>query len=150
MSNITVEEAQVWCQRTKLSLGSLDGGLEAQIVSTVLARLGTAYDTSTWLTTHTTPMVVKTIIAMYYAAWMHNKQYADDNDDTNAYADKLMQMADAALANLLDGTTEIPGVDPIVDSGAPSYYPTDASSAMPATVEDPSLGPAAFSMSTIF
>jgi hypothetical protein len=151
MSNIIVEEAQVWCERTKLDLGSsLDGGLEGQVASTVLARLGSTYNTSTWTTTLTTPPVVKTIIAMFYAAWMYNKRYSDDNDDTNAYADKLMEMAEAMLVNLLDGTTEIPGVDPTVDSGAPAFYPTDASSAECPTWDDQSLGPAAFSMQTKF
>lgn len=151
MGNITVEEAQVWCQRTKLDLGvQLDGGLEVQVASPIIARIGTIYDTSGWTTSVNTPQIVKTIIAMYYAAWMYNKQYSDDNDDTNAYADKLMAMADAMLQNILDGTTEIPGIDPTTDSGAPSFYPTDASSALEPTVEDPSLGPAKFSLGTIF
>lgn len=151
MANITVEEAQAWCQRNKLDLGSaLDGALEVQVASPVLARIGTTYDTSSWVSSSTTPQIVKTIIAMYYVAWTYDKLYSDDNDDTNAYADKLMAAADAALANILDGTTEIPGVDPTSNSGAPSFYPTDASSALDPTVEDPSLGGAKFSMGTIF
>lgn len=151
MANITVEEAQVWCERTKLDLkGQLDGGLETQVSSTVLARIASTYDVSTWVSSLTTPVIVKTIISMFYAAWLYNRLYSDDNDDTNAYADKLMEMAEAALSNILDGTTEIPGVEPTGDAGSPSFYPTDASSALSPTTEDPSLGPAAFSMGTIF
>ena len=151
MTNIVVGDAQAWCQPNKLNLGSaLDGDLEVQVSSGILARIASTYDVSTWTTPATTPQVVKTIIAMFYAAWMYNKQYSDDNDDTNGYADKLMEMAEAMLVNILDGTTEIPGIDPTVDSGAPSFYPTDTSSAQCPTVEDPSLGPAKFSMGTIF
>jgi|SRR5690242_73738 len=151
MGNITVEEAQVWCQRNKLDLGvQLDGGLEVQVSSQILGRVAAVYDTSSWTTSLNTPQLVKTIIAMYYAAWTYNKLYSDDNTDTNAYADKLMAMADAMLQNIIDGITEIPGVEPVGDSSEPSFYPTDASSALEATVEDPSLGPAKFSMGTVF
>jgi hypothetical protein len=151
MSNTTVGEAQAWCTRSKLELGnSLDGELETQISSVVLAKIGTTYDVSTWVTALTTPKIVRTIIAMYYAAWMYDKLFSDDNGDANQYAEKLRAAADDMLSNILDGTTEIPGVIPTTDSGAPSFYPTDESSAMPATVEDPSLGPAWFSMGTIF
>lgn len=151
MGNIVVGEAQVWCERTKLDLGSqLDGELEVQIASHVVARIATVYDTSSWTTSTSTPQIVKTIIAMSYAAWMYDRLYSDDNDDTNAYADKLRATADAMLANILDGTTEIPGIDPTSDSGAPSFYPTDGSSALEPTTDDPSLGPARFSMGTIF
>jgi hypothetical protein len=151
MSNIAVEDAQAWCQKNKLDLGSvLDGDLETQISTHVIARISTTYDVSTWVTAPTTPQLVKTIISMYYAAWMYRKLYSDDNGDSNAYATELMAAADAMLANILDGTTELPGIIPTVDSGAPAFYPTDESSALEATVEDPSLGPAHFSMGTIF
>jgi hypothetical protein len=151
MSNISISEAQAWCQKNKLDLGTtLDDELEKQVSSQVLTRVATAYDVSGWTDTYTTPEIIKTVIAMYYAAWMYDKLYSDDNDDTNAYADKLMQMAEAILLNILGGVTEIPGVDPILDSGSPAFYPTDASSAQCATSDDPSLGPAAFSMSTRF
>lgn len=151
MGNITVEEAQVWCERTKLDLGAqLDGGLEEQVSSQILGRVATIYDTSSWVSSLTTPKLIKTIIAMYYTAWMYNKLYSDDNDDTNGYADKLMSMADTLLQNIMEGLTVIPGVTPTDDPSEPSFYPTDASSALEATVEDPSLGPAKFSMGTIF
>jgi hypothetical protein len=151
MSNIIVREAQAWCQENKLDLGSsLDDELEKQVSSQVLTRVATAYNVSGWTDTYNTPEIIKTVIAMYYAAWMYNKLYSDDNDDTNAYADKLMAMAEAILLNILAGVTEIPGVDPTLDSGSPAFYPTDASTASCATYEDPSLGPAAFTMSAKF
>jgi hypothetical protein len=151
MSNIAIGEAQAWCERTKLDLGrNLDGELEANISSQILARVAMTYDVSSWITSDTTPKLIRSIIAMYYAAHEYYRRYANDNDDTNAYADKLTAMADAALANILDGTTIIPGILPTGDSSAPSFYPTDVSSAQCATEDDPSLGPAKFSMGHVF
>jgi len=151
MSNIVISEAQAWCQVNKLDLGmSLDDDLEVQVTSQILARVATLYDVSGWISYNTTPQMIRTPIAMYYAAWMYMKLYSDDNDDANAYALKLMEMADVMLQNIIDGITVIPGIDPIFDNGSPAFYPTDASSAQCATYEDPSLGPAAFTMSEKF
>lgn len=151
MSNIIVTDAQAWAERTKLALGTtLDGDLETQVSTQVLARVATAYDVSGWVDSDSTPDLIKTVIAMYYVAWTYDKIYSDDNDDANAYSAKLMAMAETILTNILSGTTPIPGVVPINDQGAPSFYPTDLSSASCPTSTDSSLGPAAFSMGTTF
>lgn len=151
MSNITVGEAQAWAQENKLDLGNaLDGELEVQVSSQVLARVATAYDTSSWVTADTTPQLIKTICAMYYVAWMYEKLYSDDNSDENAYAQRLMERADAMLQNILDGDTPLPGIPPTNDQTQPAFYPTDISSATEPTIDDPSLGPAKFTMGSVF
>jgi len=151
MSNITVDEAQAWAEKSKLDLVSeLDGELEKQIANQVLARVATAYTVSGWTSSYNTPTLIKQIIAMFYVGWIYERQYSDDNNGPNVYGDKLLAMAEAALQNILDGVTEIPGVDPVLDSGAPSFYPTDLSSAQCPTPEDRSLGDAKFSMGNIF
>jgi hypothetical protein len=151
MSHITVDEAQAWAEKSKLDLVSaLDGELEKQIASQVLARVATAYDVSGWTTSINTPTLLKQIIAMFYVGWIYERQYSDDNNGPNVYGDKLLEMAEKALQNILDGLTELPGVVPILDSGAPSFYPTDLSSAQCPTPWDRSLGDAKFSMGTVF
>jgi hypothetical protein len=151
MANITVGEAQAWAEKTKLDLGtSLDGELEMQVSTQVLGRVATAYDVSGWVDYNTTPSIIKTAISMYYVAWMYERLYSDDNTDENAYAVKLMAMADAIIANIIDGVLIITGVVPTNDQGSPTFYPTDASSAQCANRWDPSLGPASFSMGQVF
>jgi hypothetical protein len=151
MSNITVDEAQAWAEKSKLDLvSSLDGELEKQVASQVLARVATAYNVSGWTTSTTTPTTIKTIISMMYVGWLYERTYSDDNNGPNVYGDKLLAMAEVMLQNILDGITEIPGIEPTLDSGAPSFYPTDASSAQCPTSDDRSLGDAKFSMGTVF
>jgi hypothetical protein len=150
MAHITVADAQAWAQPTKLDLDNvLDGDLEGQVSTQILARVATAYDTSSWLTTATTPALVKSIIAMYYIAWLYERLYSDDNTDENAYAVKLMQWAEDLLTNIISGVTPI-GVVPANDQSSPAFYPTDVSSASEPTEDDPSLGPASFSMGQVF
>lgn len=151
MSNITIEEAQAWCMKPKLDLGrALDGALETQLSTQVLSRVAMTYDVSSWSTAVATPKLIRTILAMKYAAFEYYKRFSDDNDDANAYAAKLDGMADNMLANILDGVTVIPGVIPTSSGSSPSFYPTDASTAATPTASDSSLGPAAFSMGTVF
>jgi hypothetical protein len=61
----------------------------------------------------------------------------------------LKENAGMLIQGLIDGTIEIPGVPP-TSSPNPSFYPNDASSALEPTLEDPSLGPARFSMGKVF
>lgn len=148
MSHISVEDAQAWSEPTKLDLGSsLDWELEEQIASQVLGKVAQAFDTSSWLDRPTTPTVVRSIIAMYYTAWYYDRTFSSDNE-ANVYAEKLRAAADAYLQNILEGLTPIDGV--VTSTGSPVFYPTDASSAMEPTVDDPSLGPPKFSMGTVW
>jgi hypothetical protein len=148
--NIHFNEAQAWAERTKLDLGtSLEGWLESQVSSQVLARVAQAYDTSSWVDETTTPQLVRTIIAMRYIAWIYARTYSD-NSDGDSYSDLLLSQSDAMLQNIIDGVTVIPDEDPTSDLSEPMFYPTDVSSASEPTLEDPSLGPAKFSMGIIF
>lgn len=149
MARILLSDAQGWAESTKLPLSSLDVSLLDQIESEVLARVSSAYDTSTWLDAATTPTVIKVIFAKTYVAWVYDRQYSENQTQGNDYAMLLRQNAEMLITGLIDGTINIPGVIP-TGSGIPSYYPNDASSAMPPTIDDPSLGPAKFSMGKVF
>jgi hypothetical protein len=149
--HISQQDAQAWLEKSKLTLSSLESGLEGQIATQVLGRIAQAYDTSAWVDSSTTPPMVRSIIAMYYAAWLYSKTYSEDETGSNWYADQLRTMADALVLGIIDGTTDIGVVpDTTLAGTGPAYYPSDLSSAQTTTADDPSLGPAAFTMGKVF
>lgn len=150
MARTTLDQAQGWLERTKLTLSEFDVALLSQVEAQVLARVSMAYDTSTWVDTTTTPVLVQSVIAMVYAARFYNRQYSEDQD-TSTYADKLLLIAESNILGIIDGTfdlIEIPGN--VASAAGPAYYPTDASSLLEPTDLDPSLGEAKFTMSRVF
>lgn len=149
MARVTQREIQSWLELTKLNLPALNTDLLAQLEEEVLVQLSSVYNTSTWLDEVTTPKIVRVIIAKIYASIHIDKMYSENQDEGNDYAARLMANANMLLAGLMSGLFEIPGVvSP--NPGTPSFYPTDASSAMEPTTEDPSLGPARFSLGKVF
>lgn len=150
MSRITQAEAQGWAETTKLPI-TLDTNLLDQIEEEVIARLRSVYDTSGWTTSATTPRLVRTAIAKLYVSWLYNRVYSEDEGVTNDFAQRLAANSEMIVSGLLDGTIELPAPDvSLISGGGPGFYPTDASSAMAPTTDDPSLGPARFSMGTVF
>ena len=151
MPLITIAEAQAWAEQTKMrkATEALDVPLLAQVESEVVARLSSATTTTTWLDPSSTPQLVRTIIAKMYISWLIDKFYAED-ENLNAYAGRLAADASTLLLGIVAGDVEIPGVENTTGSGQPSFYPTDASSALLPTAADPSLGGPRFSMGTVF
>jgi hypothetical protein len=152
VANVTLEEVNAWGDGTKLLLSDLDIELEAAQASQVLASLSRVYDISTWINETMTPSLVRKIIAMMYMGWYYQKTYSED-ESTNSYGLMLLGQADSLLQGLVAGTLEIPGgvVPATIDSTqSPLYYPTDASSALEPTTDDPSLGGPAFTMGKIW
>jgi hypothetical protein len=152
MANIDVQEAQAWCETTKLNLGTaLDGELEASITSQVLTQVAQVFDTSSWVDNTTTPKLIRSIISMYYVAWIYDRTYAEDSPaGSRSYADKLKTRADSLLEAIMSGNVTLPEATPTVDTGSPYFYPTDSSSALPADDDDTSLGPEKFTMGVIW
>ena len=153
MARITLLQAQGWVEGTKFTIASLatepNASLLAMIESEVIARISSAADTSTWVNDSTTPLLVQVAIAKKFISWAYRRQYSESiTEDDAAYAALLDANAELIILGIIDGTIEIPGVTPT--SGFPAFYPTDASSAMLPTYEDPSLGPNKFSMGTTF
>jgi len=148
MSRISIREAQAWAEGTKLTISILDTDLLDHMEEEVVQQLASGFDISTWTSETTTPKLVRTIISKLYVAWVYDRTYSEDIEQGNGYADRLKSNANNLLAGLLAGTIELPGVPDV--SGSPVFYPTDASSALEPTRDDPSLGPAAFSMGMKF
>jgi len=150
MALITPSDAQGWAESTKLNLSALDVSLLGQIETEVLARISSIYATTAWLDPSTTPVLIKVIIAKTYVAWVYDRAYSENQEEGNDYAAMLRANAELLITGLIDGTIDIPGETPTGAGSGPGYYPNDASSAQEPTFDDPSLGPAKFSMGKVF
>lgn len=155
MARVTIPELQAWVEGTKLTFGqSLPtplANLLVQIEEEVIVRIDTsAYDTSTWVDETTTPRIVRVAIAKKFVAWVYRRQYSEDIGDSDAsYSAQLEANAETLIQGIVDGSIEIPD-EPATNAGSPIFYPTDESSASCPTWDDPSLGPAKFSMNSVF
>ena len=152
MSRITLQMAKGWAETTKFNIGELDTDLLDQIETEVLSAVASQYDTSLWVDELTTPRLVRTAIAKMYVSWTYNKAYSEDEGVSNEYANRLQANADKIVSGIVDGTLTLDDAVPINTDGAgqPAFYPDDASSAQCPTWDDPSLGPATFSMGLKF
>lgn len=149
--HITVDEANAWADRFKLNFGELDSELENSQAVQVLARVSQAYTVTSWVDSATTPSLVRKIIAMMYVGWYYQRTYSEDGE-MNSYGVMLITAAENLLSGIVDGSLAL--VDAVVGtdlhSSEPGFYPTDASSALVPTTTDSSLGPAKFTMGTIW
>jgi len=151
MAHITAEEARAWADGTKLTVAALDTDLEEQLAEEVIQRLAGSFTVTTWLDEVTTPKLVRVIIAKLYMAWTYDRSYSEDIEEGSNYAARLKANAELLIAGLIDGTIPLPDATPGASStGQVAFYPTDASSAQQPTFDDPSLGPAQFSMGMRF
>jgi hypothetical protein len=157
VAHISVSDAQAYATPRKLDLGtSLDGDLENSVATQVLAQLHSAYNTTTWVDESTTPVLVQSIIGMYYVAWYYQRTYAEDTG-TATYADRLLRWAQMLINGILAGNTALVDV-PVGSStyGEAAFYPNDQSSRTDPNnldITDPergSVGPAYFTMGQVF
>lgn len=149
MARISIQQAAAWAEKTKLNITELDTDLLTQIEDQVLGMLAGGFDTSTWLDSSSTPPIVQQILSMLYVSWFYNRQYSEDQEHVNVYATLLRAEAESLIVGLLDGSITMPG-QPESTEASPSFYPNDASTAADPTSDDTSLGPASFSMGTVF
>lgn len=149
--HISAAEANAWLEPTKLALTTIDEDLESQITIMIFSRLLGSFDTTTWVNFASTPQIVRTVIAMYYVAWIYDRAYSD-NGEASDYAERLRQYADLTVAGILGGGIELVEFpDANAGMSSPSFYPNDVSSAQdPLLSSDPSAGPPSFTMGTVF
>jgi hypothetical protein len=154
MGRIEVGDARAWAEDTKLKITSLDLGLLQKVESQVIGRLAVVYPQSfgAWLSSTTTPELLKTVISMLYVSWFYQRQYSEDESNTNDYARLLEARANDIIESIIAGTiilVEVPTGGGVAHGGA-AVYPDDASSLLCPTWDDPSLGPSKFSMGQVF
>jgi hypothetical protein len=150
MARVTLAEIQGWVDPIKLTLASIDTELLANIETETLAKVATVYDTTTWLDVATTPKLIRTAISKYYASWIIDRMYSENQDEGSDYAKRLCDNADSIIIAILERTIIIPEVPADPTSFSASYYPNDASSAQTPTADNPSLGGPYFSLGRTF
>lgn len=150
MPRITISEAKAWAEPTKLLITSLDTELLNLLEEEILSRISSAYTVTGWTNETNTPRLVRAAIAKAYVAWVYRRSYSEALSDTDtSYADQLLANSELIVSGIVDGSIEVPG-EPEPFTGSPAFYPTDASSLLEPTVDDPSLGPSKFSMGMVF
>jgi hypothetical protein len=152
MPRVTPQEVQSWLEGTKSDLaGSLDSDFLRQIEARVLGQIASAYPVSAWVSVGTTPELVRVCIAMKYAAWFYRRTYSEEGE-TNQYATLLDTSANALITGIINGSIILPDATSATTVAGPSFYPSDASSALDPInfPDDRSVGPGAFSMNKIF
>ena len=150
MARVAVSEVQAWLEPAKLTLAALDGALLDQLEEEILVQLSPQYTISGWTTPVTTPKIVRVIIAKTYASFYIDRAYSENQDGGNDYAARLMANANMLLTGLISGSIDIPDVPAANSSSAPSFFPTDASSAQEPTSENPEFGGPYFSLGRVF
>jgi hypothetical protein len=152
MSYIGIQEARAWAEKTKLDLGtSLDDELEASIAAQVVGQIAQVYETSSWVSPSTTPKLVRSVVAMLYVSWIYSRTYAEDvGPGVTTYGELLRQRAEDLLASIISGAVVLTDGDPNEDTGSPTFYPTDVSTATEPSYDDTSLGAEKFTMGVIW
>lgn len=158
-AHITTSQVQSWLESTKLNISTIDTNLEAQVSSEVIGRLTETYSayTASWVDSTTTPAIVQRVIAMTYAGWLYDRQYAEIESQTpgTSYGVVLRNWATTLLADIIRGSVSIAEIEPNQPAVAPMFYPNDLSSTTDAVrtntdCDDLSLGPAFFGVDKVF
>jgi hypothetical protein len=126
---VTLADISAWGEKTKLApaLVAIDELLLQQVTAEVLAHMGVVANTAAWTNDTNTPVMVKTIIAKMYLAWLIDRQYSED-EDLSAYS-ALLRAGAVSLQTLIETSQiDIPGVTDVDDTagdGLPGMYPLD-------------------------
>ena len=129
MYDITTQ-IQSWLNVSKYSL--LNSGVDQDQVQAaadyINSALSVRYDTSTWVTDETTPGMVLRMIAMLTASYTLRKAISEDEGE-HTYPDWLEQRVEFLIAGIIDGTLDIPDIEPDPNApgtAGPEFWPTDA------------------------
>lgn len=150
MTRVALSEVQAWVEPSKVNLTALDSELLSSLEEEVLVQLTSQYNVSGWINPATTPKIVRVIIAKTYASFHIDRAYSENQDGGNDYAARLMANANMLLTGLVSGSIDIPDVPATNSSTAPSFFPTDASSAQLSTASNPEFGGPYFSLGRVF
>lgn len=150
-SIIELSDAQAWIDQVgnKLPLASLDDALVSSLAEQLKGRLGQQYNVEAWTNTNNTPALIKKILGMQYIGWHYQRVFANDTDNVSNYGARLLEEAEKLIVALTTGVLTVTDVLP-VQLGTPAFYPTNASSALDPTTDDPSLGGPVFALGTIW
>jgi len=104
---ITTDDVQSWFTTDRLQLEVTDElSEEPNISAEVLGTVSSRYDTSAWISSSTTPQLIKSIISARVAAVRYRKHYADQLDEL-FYADWLDDWAETLMEGVVSGSVEL-------------------------------------------
>ena len=111
----------------RLKLDSVSGitTLATSAKSHVYSKVALAYDTTSWTDETNTPDLIRSLISMFIAAWLYNKEYADGATEAGSYGRWLYNQAEVIRNGLYNGTLIIEDVDPKFDRTQPGVFETD-------------------------
>ena len=147
---LAVEDINALGDGTKLVFTEVDGDLEESVRVEIFSQVGVRYDTTTWINTADTPKLILKIMAMFYVGYYYQRVYSED-DNPNNYGFLQIQRGQRLIDGIIADAVDLPDiVIPPKNNSQPSFFPNDASSALVANFDDPSLGGPKFTMSKVF
>ena len=116
MPRVSVAEVQRWLDPTILSLAEDDElGEQDMFGEAVVGKLGARFDTSTWVDATTTPLLIRTCIAVLVASWRYNilfsKTGTGELSPYSQHLENLVWGEYGIVECLLMGTLHIPGIE---------------------------------------
>lgn len=133
MSYVSTEKIQAWLEESKFPVISVNPVFEETAVNLIFAELAQRYDTTTWISTATTPPIVLNVIAMQIAAFEYRAAVSQE-DGADSYADELEVRLNKVVCAIASGALPLPDSFPIDSTssigGGPGFFPTDASTAL--------------------
>jgi hypothetical protein len=107
MALVTIGEVQSWFTEDRLLLEHDDDLPEEVAVSRLaLAAISKTYDVTTWVSTATTPALVRSVISAQVAALRYRKHYADQDEELE-YANWLDDWAKGTLEGIVSTELEL-------------------------------------------
>lgn len=108
MAYLTVGLLNAWIDHDRqIDLTSIEAELESQLSSQVITSVSGIVDTTSWVDVATTPMIIKSIIAMQYMGRFYQRVYIEDVNDYDFYGNQLLLKADKLLDQIISGEVSI-------------------------------------------
>jgi hypothetical protein len=127
----TLEQINAFLPENKLQVANLNSvsDLHQHAINVVFGKLRTAFDTTTWQDSSSTPKLVQTAVAMLVAGNVYLRQLSEESTDGNNYGQWRINEAYALLQGILEGVIlleddKFPNYryDPLLGA---SYFPTE-------------------------
>ena len=131
---VTVKEVQSWIDDTIIKIDPSDL-MEEQYAfgEAVVGKLAARFDTSEWVDATSTPLLVRSCIAMLCAAWRYNILFSKSGGGTRSpYSDELEMKvwgkdeSGGIINGLLNGTIDLPVDDAPAKVGTLTGFTDDA------------------------
>lgn len=122
---IDINDAKAWADSKKINIDVIEDDLASQIAAQVLGVASNKYNTETWTTPLTTPILIRRIISMKYVGTIYHRSFSTDTGP-GEYGTLLLRDAEILLNSISDGTLTFD--DPLVVAsvvGTVSFEPID-------------------------